>query len=122
MRQRGRRPVPDRVFFFFQAEDGIRDKLVTGVQTCALPIYRRFGLRGAMLYLEVVGIFDLAGQMRRRAAAAWPLAARGQGRPGVPGGRGLIGQPPPGFEGPLARFPVGQMKSANSRTPTAASE
>src|SRR5687767_15765946 len=27
------------VFFFFQAEDGIRDKLVTGVQTCALPIY-----------------------------------------------------------------------------------
>src|SRR5205823_10325030 len=26
------------VFFFFQAEDGIRDKLVTGVQTCALPI------------------------------------------------------------------------------------
>src|SRR2546425_8881801 len=28
-------------FFFFQAEDGIRDKLVTGVQTCALPISRR---------------------------------------------------------------------------------
>src|SRR5205823_7883338 len=27
-------------FFFFQAEDGIRDKLVTGVQTCALPILR----------------------------------------------------------------------------------
>ena len=26
-------------FFFFQAEDGIRDRLVTGVQTCALPIY-----------------------------------------------------------------------------------
>mgnify|MGYP006982554502 CR=1 FL=1 len=26
------------VFFFFQAEDGIRDRLVTGVQTCALPI------------------------------------------------------------------------------------
>ena len=25
---------------FFQAEDGIRDKLVTGVQTCALPIYQ----------------------------------------------------------------------------------
>src|SRR6266404_1485856 len=28
-------------FFFFQAEDGIRDKLVTGVQTCALPIFPR---------------------------------------------------------------------------------
>src|SRR5437773_3054039 len=27
-------------FFFFQAEDGIRDRDVTGVQTCALPIYR----------------------------------------------------------------------------------
>src|SRR6266436_3080169 len=27
------------VFFFFQAEDGIRDVAVTGVQTCALPIF-----------------------------------------------------------------------------------
>src|SRR2546429_7280913 len=27
-----------RIFFFFQAEDGIRDVAVTGVQTCALPI------------------------------------------------------------------------------------
>src|SRR5438270_6665990 len=26
-------------FFFFQAQDGIRDLTVTGVQTCALPIY-----------------------------------------------------------------------------------
>src|SRR5256885_14783108 len=30
--------VDDLVFFFFQAEDGIRDYKVTGVQTCALPI------------------------------------------------------------------------------------
>src|SRR5205807_610657 len=29
-------------FFFFQAEDGIRDYKVTGVQTCALPIYPPF--------------------------------------------------------------------------------
>src|SRR2546429_5744524 len=28
-----------RRFFFFQAEDGIRDVAVTGVQTCALPIF-----------------------------------------------------------------------------------
>src|SRR5204863_4492156 len=28
-------------FFFFQAEDGIRDLYVTGVQTCALPISKR---------------------------------------------------------------------------------
>src|SRR2546427_5623362 len=30
--------VPCLLFFFFQAEDGIRDLTVTGVQTCALPI------------------------------------------------------------------------------------
>src|SRR5687767_15666614 len=31
-------PIHSLHFFFFQVEDGIRDKLVTGVQTCALPI------------------------------------------------------------------------------------
>src|SRR3712207_8827729 len=31
--------VYDFFFFFFQAEDGIRNIGVTGVQTCALPIY-----------------------------------------------------------------------------------
>src|SRR5256885_9687107 len=46
--------VDDLYFFFFQAEDGIRDYKVTGVQTCALPISapsrpvrRRTGLDGA---------------------------------------------------------------------------
>src|SRR5216683_6390368 len=34
-------------FFFFQAEDGIRDLIVTGVQTCALPISGRDLLREA---------------------------------------------------------------------------
>src|SRR5437867_6914307 len=39
----GRRPAADAAIlsftvFFFQAEDGIRDRTVTGVQTCALPI------------------------------------------------------------------------------------
>src|SRR5216684_516495 len=38
-------------FFFFQAEDGIRDVAVTGVQTCALPIYTAALL---MLYSVVV--------------------------------------------------------------------
>src|SRR6266853_3454917 len=32
-----------RFFFFFQAEDGIRDLTVTGVQTCALPIWYVLG-------------------------------------------------------------------------------
>src|SRR5699024_11918156 len=36
---RGSAPNPGaRLYFFFQAEDGIRDRNVTGVQTCALPI------------------------------------------------------------------------------------
>src|SRR5206468_7466773 len=37
-------------FFFFQAEDGIRDLIVTGVQTCALPISAApaFGGRGSV--------------------------------------------------------------------------
>src|SRR5256884_1495260 len=38
-------------FFFFQAEDGIRDVAVTGVQTCALPIF------GAIAYFVVEGDF-----------------------------------------------------------------
>src|SRR6266481_5022344 len=44
-----------RAFFFFQAEDGIRDGTVTGVQTCALPIL--VGSRGAMTGIGVsIGI------------------------------------------------------------------
>src|SRR5256714_29324 len=35
------------VLVFFQAEDGIRDKLVTGVQTCALPIFQKNDFFGA---------------------------------------------------------------------------
>src|SRR5439155_4496824 len=34
-------PTSASISFFFQAEDGIRDGHVTGVQTCALPIFRR---------------------------------------------------------------------------------
>src|SRR5699024_11420543 len=33
------KPYPIMLLFFFQAEDGIRDRNVTGVQTCALPFY-----------------------------------------------------------------------------------
>src|SRR6267143_2392734 len=43
-------------FFFFQAEDGIRDGTVTGVQTCALPILVTawiYCLRGWLLSLMV---------------------------------------------------------------------
>src|SRR3989449_2148359 len=58
--------------FFFQAEDGIRDVAVTGVQTCALPISRR--LAPAVAPPSV----PPAPPPRRRSAGAWvrPLSCR----------------------------------------------
>src|SRR5699024_11742627 len=47
------------IFFFFQAEDGIRDRNVTGVQTCALPILSSgalSGTSGKSLRLEAIQI------------------------------------------------------------------
>src|SRR5205823_9868623 len=54
-------------FFFFQAEDGIRDKLVTGVQTCALPIFER-DLRRQRLDAGCVatGLAELLGHLPPR--------------------------------------------------------
>src|SRR6266511_236458 len=46
-------------FFFFQAEDGIRDFHVTGVQTCALPISGEDGLRRALTVPYDVVVLDL---------------------------------------------------------------
>src|SRR5206468_2508902 len=45
------------MFFFFQAEDGIRDLIVTGVQTCALPICfeRERGLRALLNFGHTFG-------------------------------------------------------------------
>src|SRR5690606_16214301 len=46
-----------RSFFFFQAEDGIRDFHVTGVQTCALPICRRgFTPRSVRNFCDMIGV------------------------------------------------------------------
>src|SRR5690349_25106995 len=46
------------LFFFFQAEDGIRDLYVTGVQTCALPIWghpgaNEFRRRNVMKFVRI---------------------------------------------------------------------
>src|SRR5437667_822469 len=41
-----------RSSFFFQAEDGIRDRDVTGVQTCALPIYLRGRYRNTYFFIQ----------------------------------------------------------------------
>src|SRR3989454_8520117 len=57
------------LFFFFQAEDGIRDYKVTGVQTCALPIsfrdsYEQFSAKDA----QVLGVSSDSVQSHRRFA------------------------------------------------------
>src|SRR5258708_33226576 len=84
------------IFFFFQAEDGIRDDLVTGVQTCALPIcpgIARCRLRGPTggtylhcwperLWQDHALIRDhrAAGSKRRRGGIVreqrWPFASQ----------------------------------------------
>src|SRR3712207_9359948 len=64
--------------FFFQAEDGIRDIGVTGVQTCALPISAQFG-RGVMTDVgnKLLGQFadKLAAQLGAGDAGATAAAA-----------------------------------------------
>src|SRR2546429_7245536 len=72
------------VFFFFQAEDGIRDVAVTGVQTCALPICIVARLSGpvstprsdAGLIVTEHGVADLRGQtLSRRVKRLIDIAA-----------------------------------------------
>src|SRR2546427_1898485 len=55
------------IFFFFQAEDGIRDLTVTGVQTCALPICARRRSRLFQL-LRLLHWYPGRGQL-----SSWPL-------------------------------------------------
>src|SRR2546422_605510 len=72
-----------RLFFFFQAEDGIRDVAVTGVQTCALPISRGGGCgRGVARPAagrRVRGTRQRRRVPRRRTHHA-PAVARGRGQ------------------------------------------
>src|SRR2546429_386971 len=72
------------MFFLFQAEDGIRDVAVTGVQTCALPI------------VECSERTDADGSQRRRLGNGWPQDLRSgwrgdyeRARRSVPSRRGV---------------------------------
>src|SRR3989441_12748484 len=78
------------LFFFFQAEDGIRDKLVTGVQTCALPI---------LIYLDMSGL--IARKQHR------PLE-----QPGITAGTQPLGGP-----GPARALATGSPAPAPPRAP-----
>src|SRR5260221_2536496 len=69
------------VVFFFQAEDGIRDHCVTGVQTCALPIFNGVGKKlltnTIAMITEVrrrptIGVGALLGAIAAFGALGWP--------------------------------------------------
>src|SRR2546422_8706910 len=60
-------------FFFFQAEDGIRDVAVTGVQTCALPIYALLTII-TVLGLDVGNY--LTGSILTETIFSWPGVGR----------------------------------------------
>src|SRR5207249_8924357 len=60
------------LFFFFQAEDGIRDRNVTGVQTCALPISQTSLLISAIIQVWCsLPRTGLSFRTRSTQAAAW---------------------------------------------------
>src|SRR2546426_3184867 len=59
-------------FFFFQAEDGIRDYKVTGVQTCALPIYLAQGRVDAVLLDHIIA----QRALRRRGGSGFVILAQ----------------------------------------------
>src|SRR5690348_17373158 len=75
-------------FFFFQAEDGIRDGRVTGVQTCALPIYLKNRLEAdrrcfaffhprmpdePLIFVEVALVSGIAGNIDTLLDEAAPI-------------------------------------------------
>src|SRR5439155_4094499 len=95
------------IFFFFQAEDGIRDGHVTGVQTCALPIFTRGSPASWQRYWAARSSSrpsPALGARRRPPRAASPPAgaalpapevARPLGPAATPGSAALAPPPPP---------------------------
>src|SRR3712207_5269049 len=86
-------------FFFFQAEDGIRDIGVTGVQTCALPIFRHAASvhpePGSNSPSEIVNAHAPGGPWGVLEGARWPWSHSSLTiRPGRTGGMGGTGANP----------------------------
>src|SRR4030043_1014203 len=80
-------------FFFFQAEDGIRDVAVTGVQTCALPIWtetkiQSTSITGANLQLDtqshIAGLSQLSDAVHEYGTKIFLQLTLGQGSYGPP--------------------------------------
>src|SRR5687767_15700043 len=80
--------------FFFQAEDGIRDKLVTGVQTCALPISRLIERLRAEGVLRPQAVVEEAKRAGLRLPLACALLEKESGK-----GRNVFGHDPTIFVG-----------------------
>src|SRR5699024_11419884 len=62
--------------FFFQAEDGIRDRNVTGVQTCALPILKRYDLDPKKKTVLIFGGSQGALKINQAVVAAIPTFSK----------------------------------------------
>src|SRR2546425_9427924 len=112
------------LIFFWQAEDGIRDKLVTGVQTCALPISaRRLLDAGAALALAtdfnpgssptvslpLVMVLGVAQLGLRYAEAVLAVTVNAAAALGLAGDRGQIA---PGFAADLVLCEVSDWREA----------
>src|SRR5690625_5587420 len=95
------------VFFFFQAEDGIRDGHVTGVQTCALPILSQREGRAAPRRPRAPFSHRISSVLRRPAVASAAQSTSAPARGWVrfePCASILAPTPPP-------RSPTGDRKS-----------
>src|SRR2546422_4761311 len=95
-------------FFFFQAEDGIRDVAVTGVQTCALPICERERDEGGC-----AGTSPASLQQHGSHGSSFGPACPGQGRVAVPH---VVRHDSSYFRGARSEF---QMSPARSQEPSA---
>src|SRR5260221_9767596 len=100
-------------FFFFQAEDGIRDHCVTGVQTCALPIFRLL----SQARCAPRGHFDRENaiwyEIRLIATSLVPCVAA------IGGAKGCTPPPPPPPPPRLPPAPPPRRRAARSPSATA---